>query len=912
MTDPAGRDRAMQMRDWEPHVRSRLSSLRLSPARENEIVEELSQHLDDRWRELVAGGTPEDEAARLALAEFREGNLLAQYLAPLRQAQTPAPIVPGAPAGHVLGGLWHDARYAMRSMRKQPAFTLAAVMTLALGIGANTAIFSVVESVLLNPLPYPDEGRIVRVGATTYSATDRASSFSPRGYWHFANGNRTFAKFGGYRLPDGTVPLTGGGPPLMVAPAAMTLSAFEVLGVQPERGRLPTAEEDAPGGARVVLISHDLWVSQYGSDPSIVGRGIDVSGTPSQVIGIMPAGYDFPTPDIDLWTTLRLNPASQNFSGHNIRGLARLAPGVTIEAAIEDARSLARRFDEAGYGPTWLEDVFNGGAVVRPLREDIVGTARQPLLIVMGTVGLILLIACSNVANLLLVRADGKRQEHAVRMALGCSRMRLVRHMLIESGLLAIVGGAAGVLLAYAGTRALVSIGPAIPRLGGVGINGAVLAFTAIMSVLAGLLFGVLPALRASSTRTLAEVRDGGRGATFGRNRHRARNTLVTTQIALAFVLVIGSGLMVRTFAALRAVDPGFSVERVLTFQLLPLPTKYGDHAAVARFYDRLTERLKAVPGVMLAGAIDTLPLTGDDNGFAAVIDDFPPAQDELAPVFKLRRVAPGYFEAMGIDVVDGRTFTADDHNLRRASVIISQSVKDQYWPGTDALGKRITIGKLSAQVVGVVGDVHDASLDAPADQFLYLPILDAAGGGVRAMAMTMTIRTAVEPLSVVSAVRRAVAELDGDLAMAEVQSMERVLGDSMRRTSFTMLLLVIAALIALVLGAVGIYGVQSYVVSQRTAEIGIRSALGATPGSLRRMVLSHGMQLAGAGLLLGFLAALALGQVMVSLLYGVNPVDPVTLVAASAIFVAVTVLASLLPAARAAGTAPVDALRAS
>jgi putative ABC transport system permease protein len=906
------------MPDWAEHVRPRLSSLRLSPTREHEIVDELSQHLEDRWRELVAGGTPEDDATRLALAEFRDGNLLAQYLAPLQQAQTPAPLTPGAPTGYVLRDIWQDLRYAMRLLRKQPAFTLAAVLTLALGIGATTAVFSVVESVLLRPLPYPDEGRIVRVQATVHasrvsgvSGADRGASFSPRGYWHFVNNNRSFEKFGGYRKLDSTGPLTGDDPALLVDRASMTLSAFEVLGVFPERGRLPTPDEDAPGGPAVALFSHDLWVSRYGADPSILGRIIYVFGAAREVIGIMPAGYDFPTPGVDVWIPLQLNPASDNFGGHNISAIARLPPGVSIEAAIGDARSLIARFDEAGYGPHWLEEIFDGGAIVRPLREEIVGDARQPLLIVLGTVGFVLLIACSNVANLLLVRAESRRQENAVRMALGSGRARLTRLMLVESAVLALVGGAAGVLFAYAGIRALVLVGPVgIPRLDEIGINGAALAFTALVSVLAGVLFGVLPALRASSTPVTAALRDGSRSATVGRARHRTRNALVMTQVALAFVLVIGSLLMVRSFQALRSVDPGFSADGVLTFEVWPLATKYKDAEAVALFYDRLIERLEAVPGAILAGAIDALPLTGDDNGFAAVIEEFPPAEDELPPSFKVRRTAPGYFEAMGVPVVEGRTFTPDDHNQRLPSIVISKSVKARYWPATSALGKRITLGNVSAQVVGVVGDVHDAGLDVPADQFLYVPILDAGSRGVRAM--TMTVRTAVEPLSVVSAIRSAIAELDGDLPMAKVQSMERVLGDSMSRTSFTMSVLVIAALVALFLGSIGIYGVLSYVVSQRTPEIGIRSALGATPGAVRRMVLSQGMWLAGIGLLIGFVAALALGRVMVGQLYAVSPVDPVTLVAASAIFFAVAVFASLLPAARAAGTAPVDALRGS
>ena len=899
------------MRDWAAHVRPRLSSLRLSPPREHEIVEELSQHLEDRWRDLVAGGASDDDATRLALAEFREGNLLAQYLSPLQQAQAPAPITPGAPTGHMLRDIWQDVRYATRLLRKQPGFTCATVVTLALGIGATTAIFSVVEGVLLRPLPYPDEGRIVRVGATNFASPDSPMPLSPRGYWHFANNNRAFQKFGAFRFPR-TVPcpLTGDGPPIQVTTSALTAGAFDVLGVFPELGRLPTPEESAPRGPSVVLLSHDLWTARYGTDPSILGRLVNLDGTRREVIGIMPASFDFPAPDVDAWIPLQLDPQSTVYRSHSIGAIARLKPGVTIAAATEDARRLVAGFGELGYGRDWFKNILTGNAIVQPLREEIAGDARRPLLIVFGTVGFVLLVACSNVANLLLVRAEGRRHENAVRVALGSGRARLVRQMLVESAVLALLGGAAGVVLAYAGIRALVAVGPAsIPRLDEIAINTVALVFTAVVSLGAGLLFGVLPALRASSTRGTDALRDGGRGAASAGARHRARNALVITQVALAFVLVIGSGLMVRSFQALRSVDPGFSANGVLTFEVRPLRTKYPKPEAVAQFYERLFERLETIPGVNRAAAVDVLPLTGIFNNAAAVIEEFPPAQGALPPAFELRRATPGYFAAMQIPVIEGRTFTPDDHAQRSPAIIISKSVKTQYWPNTTALGKRIDIGKVSARVVGVVGDVHNESLDAAAEQLLYLPMIDAAGGGVQAM--FVTVRTAVEPLSLVGTIRGAIAEVDGDLPMAKVQSMERVVGDSMSRTSFIMSVLVIAALVALFLAAVGIYGVLSYVVRLRTPEIGIRLALGASPVGVRRMVLSQGMRLAVAGALIGLVAAIALGRVIVAVLYGVSRFDPVTLVATSAIFLSVAVLASLLPAARAARTAPADALPA-
>lgn len=815
----------------------------------------------------------------------------------------------------LLSTLMTDVRMALRRLLKSPGVFCVVVLTLAIAIGANTAIFSVVQSVLLQPLPYPDEDRIVLVGATTFSGGE--NPFSDRGYRHFADNNRVFERFGG--ISGDWFTLTGDGAPRQVLVGSMTLSAFEVLGVFPERGRLPTPEEDAPDGPSVVLLSHELWVSRYGADPSVLGRTVDLHGRPYEVIGVMPAGYDYPTAamDVDLWTPFQLDPANENFGDHYIQAIARLRPGVTLETAVSDARRLVAGFDEVGYGPGWFQRVFDGGAVVRPLRDVIIGDTREPLLILLGTVAFVLLIACSNVANLLLVRAEGQRRENAVRLALGSSRALLARHVALESALLAFFGGIAGVLLAYAATSALVSIAPAnIPRLGEIGINGTVLAFTAGISLLAALLSGVLPTLTSSSTQTMGTLRDGGRGS-IGRVRHGTRNVLVMTQVALAFVLVIGSGLMVRSFAALHSVDPGFSTDSLLTFTVQPLPTKYEDAQAVARFYDRLIERLESVPGVTRAGAINTLPLAGWGccNSISR-IEEFPPAEGELPPSFHTRRTMPGYFETMSIPVIEGRAFTSDDHNHRLASVIISRSVKDTYWPDTSALGKRITVSGsgVQAEVVGVVGDVR-RSLDIAPDRMLYVPMVDAEGANPGVMpvtAMTMTIRTAVEPLSLVDAIRTAIGEVDPDVPMVDVRSMEGVLDASLSRTSFTMSSLVIAASISIFLGAVGLYGVLFYVVSQRAPEIGLRLALGASPGAMRGMVVRQGLRLVGVGVLIGLIAAVVLGRVIATQLYGVNPVDPVTLATAAALFLTVAVFASVLPAGRAAAVAPMDTLRVS
>ncbi len=811
----------------------------------------------------------------------------------------------------MLSALLQDVRVAVRALKSARSFTLVSVLTLAVAIGANTAIFSVVDGVLLRPLPYPDADRIVSVaaGVLPQAGGGEEAPYSDRGYWHFVNNNRAVEAFGAYSAGSAQAPLTGDGPPLQVDVAPMTASAFQVIGLAPIRGRLPSEAEDAPDGPTVALISHGLWVSRYGEDPGVIGRSIELNGSPREVIGVMPPGYDFPTPEVDVWVPRQLDPASENFGGHHLNGIARLAPGVTMEAAVADAESLIARFDEVGYGPQWFEGIFSGRAVVRTLKDGIVGDSRQPLLILLGTVGFVLLIACSNVANLLLVRAESRTRERAVRMALGSGRARLIQYVMAESVLLAVAGGLGGMALAWLGTRFLVSVGPAsVPRLQEIGVNGNVLLFTMAVSVAAGLFFGLFPAFRVGSKKALLALRDGGRGSTIGKDRHRARSALVVGQVALALMLLVGSGLMVRTFQQLRSVDPGFVSDGVMTFRLSVPPSKYPTPESVAQFYDQLTERLEGLQGVSSAAGINNLPLTGGGAILTAQIDEFPVDESAFPPAFSARRVTPGYFEAMGIPLVEGREFTADDHNARLGSIIISESVKREYWPNSSALDKRITTNGAPARVVGVVGDVHDAGLESPAEQFTYKPMLDSIGGGVRPM--MMVVRTDGDPNALVGGIREVVAAMDPDLPITDLQTMDTLVADSLNRTTFTMTLLVVAAVIALFLGAVGIFGVLSYVATQRTGEMGVRLALGADAKDVRRIILSQGMGLAAVGIVVGLLGAGLIGRVMSSLLYGVGALDPLAILGGAAVFLAVAAGASLIPAQRAARTPPAVALR--
>jgi putative ABC transport system permease protein len=693
----------------------------------------------------------------------------------------------------------------------------------------------------------------------------------------------------------------------------MTASAFQVLGTQPIMGRLVTAEEDVPGGPRVGLLSHRFFTGYFGGDASVVGRSIDLSGTSVEIVGVMPQGFDFPSPEIDIWVPRNLDPESENFGGHSISGIARLAPGVTIERAVEDSEGLIARFDEAGYGPTWFQGVFSGEAFVRTLQDEIVGDIRTPLLILLGAMAFVLLIACSNVANLFLVRAEARARESAVRMALGSGRGRLVRYVLTESLILALAGGALGVLLAWMGTRALVATAPAsIPRLGEIGISGTALLYTAGISVLAGLLFGTLPSLGTSSRKMLAMLRDGGRGTTSGRDRHIARSAMVIMQVALALVVLVGSGLMVRSFQELRNVDTGFRRESLLTFRLAPSPAKYGSSEVtvadgLARFWDDLIGRVNDMPGVVSSGAVTVLPLQGIGARLTTRIDEFPVPEDEFPPSFLIRRATPGYFETMGILILEGRAFTADDHNVRMGTLIMSESIKERYWPNESALDKRMQTAGAPARSVGVVGDVQAQGLELPAEPVIYKPMLDSVGGGVAQM--SMVVRTDRDPLDLAPQIRGLIESIDPDLPISDMRTMTDLVSDSMSRTSFTMMLLLLAAGIALLLGAVGVYGVIAYVSSQRTAEIGVRMALGSDAGGVRRMILLQGLRIALAGVALGLAAAIGMSGLFASLVYGVSPMDPVTLVVGSALFLTVAALAALVPAQRAARTPPAVAL---
>lgn len=812
-----------------------------------------------------------------------------------------------------MSSLLDGVRLPLRSLARARTFSFVVIATLAVSIGATTIVFSVVEGVLLQPLPYPQAEELVGVAAGTspQAPGDGRMPFSDRGYWHFAENNRAFSGFGAYRIGNAQVPLTSGGPPLQVHIVPVTRSALELIGLLPVVGRLPSPEEDLPGGSPVALISHGLWVDRYGSDPDIVGSTIELNGRSREVVGVMPPDYDFPRRETDVWIPLQLDPGSENYATHYLWGIARLGPGVSIDAAVADSERLIAGYSDLGYEPRWFEGILNGQAVVHTLKGQLVGDTTRPLLILLGTMGFVLLIACSTVANLFLVRADVRKKERAVRVALGAGSGRMLEHDLAESILLAVSGGLLGVLVAALGTPALISFAPAgLPRFHEVGINSTVLLFATGITVLVGIVLGALPSLRGrSGTSSLAVLRQGGVGTTAGKGRHRVRATIVVSQVAVALVLLVGAGLMVRSFQELRSVNPGFDAQGVMTFRLSPPLDRYPDGQRVAQFYDELVERLLAIPGVTAAAGIDNLPLSGGGEIRGALIDDHPLEEGEFPPLFLARRVTPGYFEAMGIPIVSGRELTADDHNARLESLIISESVKREFWPDESAIGKRITIQGAPGRVVGVVRDVHDTGLQVPAEQFSYKPMLDSIDGGVRGM--MMVVRSDGDPNLLVPGIRGAVEDLDPLLPIIQLQPMEALVQASMSRTTFTMTLLLVGALIGLFLGSVGIYGVLSYIATLRTPEIGIRLALGADASEVWKIMMSRGMTLAGIGVVVGIVFLLVMGGLLESLLYNVTLLDPMTLGAVTVLILTVAAVASALPARRAARTAPGVSLRA-
>jgi putative ABC transport system permease protein len=816
-------------------------------------------------------------------------------------------------------GFRQDLRYAFRGLRQRPGFTLVAVLTLALGIGANTAIFSVVNGVLLRPLPYGRPERLAMIWG--HRNQEPLAELSVPEYWDLRERTHTFS--GVAAFADGNINLTGTGTPERIRAGYFTANTTALLGVAPAIGRGFTAEEDLSGGPSVVLLGDGLWRRRFGADPKVVGRVLTLDDTPTTVIGVMPPDFQLPThyagPPRELWAPMQLDPAiNRGVRGwHFLEVIGRLRDGVALDAASAETSSLMRGM-LAAY-PMEYTSEFDGSATA--VRQTVVGDVRPALLVLLGAVALLLLIACANVAGLLLARSEARQREIALRTALGAGRSRLVRQLLTESLLLAATGGLFGLLLAVWGVQGLVlAAPPSVPRLDAVGIDLRVLGYTLGVTLLTGILFGLAPALHTVRGDLTGALTDGGRAGTTGRGRQRVRQALVTGQVAVALVLVTGAGLLVQSFLRLRQVDPGFVPERLLTARVELSPVRYQANDVRRRFYENLLERLRSIPGVRSAATARALPMTGklEIGDWSFVLEGqaaSPPLPSDWHPA-DWQVVSPGYFGAMGIPVLQGRDFAASDRLGAPGAMIVNRTLARQVWPDGDALGRRVLLGGGGADsvwrtVVGIVGDVRHRGLTASPRPEMFLPYAQfPAGTGNAPPSMQVVLRAARDPSALATGLAAAVAALDPDVPLSGVQTMETAMGSWAAERRLIMLLVSGFALVALVLGSVGIYGVMAHVVAQREREIGVRMALGALPGQILGLVVSQSAWLVGAGIVAGTAGALAVTRLLTGLLFQVRPTDPLTFIGTALVLVVAAAGATLVPALRAVRTDPAHALR--
>jgi len=868
---------------------------------DDEIESHLQMHIDDNLR----SGMTDEEARRQAIIKL--GGIESTKEAYRDQRGLP-----------LLEALWKDIRYGLRMLRKNPGFTSVAVLTLALGIGANTAIFSVVNAVLLRPLPYPEPGQLVQL-RVDWSGSP-SSVFGSATFVEVKAQSQSLARIAAYCGGDMT--LTGAGSAERVVAGAVTAEFFPLLGVQPALGRNFTQEEDTPNGPKAAILGHGLWQSRFGGDADVLGRTITLNEQSYSVVGILPAGFHYPEP-FQLWAPLALGETGGTFVGHGegmmlLKAIARLKPGVTLEQAQTELQTIAQRVQPArSGGPRAMGTGGDRGDSVLTLvglHEQVVGDVKGMLLVLLGAVAFVLLIACANVANLLLSRAATRQREMAVRAALGAGRLRVARQLLTESVLLSLAGGGLGLMLAFWGVRALGQwSGASLPSMHGISIDAWVLAFTLGVSVTTGLAFGLVPAVQAWRTDVNAALKEEGRSETGG-HRKWLRHLLVVSEVALALVLLIGAGLLIKSFSRLMEVNPGFRTDGVLTFQATLTGRKSSPQTV--NFIQQAIGRLKALPGVQAAAATDSLPLTHFERITPAEIDGRPPIDwskvkpGDVTPVSRAT-VTHDYFNAMGIPVRNGRAFTSQDARSAAGVVIVNEAFEKHHFPGESAIGKRIHLllgssaGPHWLTVVGVVSDVRQSGLAGDVTLEVYNPVLDDIGGE-----MSFAIRTSGEPAHLISAVRAVMAEVEPNQPIHNVMTMEQRLANTTTSRRLSTVLLGSFAAVALLLAVVGIYGVMSYAVTQRRREIGVRMALGAQKSDVLGLIIHGGLRLTLLGVAIGLAGAFALTRYLSSLLYSVKATDPWIFLIVAVALIGVGLLACWLPARRAARIDPMAALR--
>jgi len=891
------------MTDWKHEIRRRLAELKLEPTREAEIVEELAQHLDDRHKELLAGGSTPEECYLSVLAELSESELLARELRPVERRVSREPVVLGTRRKNMIGDLWQDLRYGARSMRRNPGFTAIAVITLALGIGANTAIFSVVNGVLLRPLPYPQPERLVMVHGISLQAAQEKTPLCEADFLDWKSQNHVFESIAAFS--SNRFNYTGGESPEQIEGAWVTSDFFSTIGVQPAMGRAFLPGEDLPNTPQTVVISDGFWRRYLGSSPNVIDQQITLNSRAFTIIGVMPPGFLFPEKNTELWAAEKLTATRRG--PYYMWGLGRLSPGATLAQAQSETDTIARRVQDqinsANRDWTWTSI---------SLTERIVGKIRPALLVLSAAVFFVLLIACANIANLLLARATAREKEMALRIALGASRARLLRQLLTESLLLAVVGATVGLPLAFWGVRLLVALSPSdFPRLQEINIDGRVLGIMLLVALVCGLIFGLVPALQSSRLNLNESLKEGGRGGGDGSSRRRLRSALVVTEIAFSLVLLVGAGLMVKSFIRLQSVSPGFKPDHILTMHLTLPRAKYDSDEKVNNYYRQLIERVTAVRGVEAAGLSISLPPDHLEVSDSFSIEGKPWPSGASEPIVPIVLASPEYFTALGVPLLQGRGFSATDEHGSPLVVIINQTLAERYFPDESPIGKRLKVGGADRprnpwmEIVGVAGDLKYSGLDAKPEPTYYTPLAQDAW-----RAAYLVVRAPMNPADLAPVIREQIWALDKDMPIANVATMDRLLAESVAQPRFRTLLLGIFAALALVLASVGIYGVISYSVTKRTHEIGIRMALGARTRDVSKLVILEGMALALIGVAIGLGASFALTRVMESLLFEVSTTDQSTFAGVSALLIAVSVLACWIPARRASRVDPMAALR--